>query len=109
MTYSAIVRPVYSRQWGCLKDPTGDQAKCSRNEIFYSPVIKINGSSLDPRSLNPEDCANKFGKGQWGQACGGALRVGVYKIIVGYPGSNIVAPLPTADHSTLAELQVLHS
>jgi hypothetical protein len=30
--------------------------------------------------LNPEDCADG-----WKQACGGALRVDNYKIIVGYP------------------------
>eukprot|EP01052_Picozoa_sp_SAG31_P012485 SAG31_NODE_731_length_12498_cov_7.368336_13_plen_152_part_00 len=47
-----------------------------RQEIFYSPVVPG-----DPAiSLNPEDCAT------WGQSCGGALRVGDFKLIVGYPG-----------------------
>lgn len=69
------------------------QTNCSdpvRTEIFYSPVVAVNGNYTDPSSLNPEDCE------KWGQSCGGALRQGDFKIVVGYPGDNRVVPLAQA-------------
>jgi len=49
--------------------------------------------------LNPVDCT------RWGQSCGGAIRVGDYKLIVGYPGDNRALPLP-ATAEGWAELYV---
>ena len=54
-----------------------DQSSCllrggvgCREEIFYAPVVETAG-------LNPMDCQS------WGQSCGGAIRVGDFKLIVG--------------------------
>ena len=74
-------------QLHCLQINCSDPA---RTEIFYSPVVAVNGNYTDPASLNPEDCV------RWGQSCGGALRQGDFKIIVGYPGDNRVVALPQA-------------
>ncbi len=75
-----------------------------RHEIFYSPVVNaLDNNGIGP--LNPEDCD------QWGQSCGGALRVDNYKIIVGYPGDSRALPLPAWDGSDPTEdaLDTLHS
>ena len=75
-----------------------------RHEIFYSPVVNtLDNSGNGP--LNPEDCA------EWGQSCGGALRVDNYKIIVGYPGDARALPLPAWDGTDPMEhaLDALHS
>ena len=75
-----------------------------RREIFYSPVVNtLSNSGKGP--LNPEDCA------EWGQSCGGALRVDNYKIIVGYPGDARALPLPAWDGADPSEsaLDALHS
>lgn len=61
---------------------SGDVGQNPRKEILYAPIVP---------TLNPEDCTS------WGQACGGALRVGRYKLIMGYPGDSRVLPLPASE------------
>ena len=75
-----------------------------RHEIFYAPIVNaLNNGGTAP--LNPEDCA------QWGQSCGGALRVDDYKIVIGYPGDSRVVPLPAWDAADATEdaLQALNN
>eukprot|EP00911_Craspedida_sp_UC1_P000300 UC1_evm1s229 len=58
-----------------------------RTEVLYAPIVPI---------LNPEDCS------AWGQACGGALRMGRFKLIKGYPGDARVLPLPNYDKDVMS-------
>jgi len=65
---------------------SGSASASRRTEVVYAPIVA---------GLNPEDCAS------WGQACGGALRMGRFKVIRGYPGDSRVLPLPAAEaHAT---------
>lgn len=54
-----------------------------RSEVLHAPLYP---------PLNPAVCADG-----WGQSCGAALRVGDFKVIVGYPGDSRRLPLPTTE------------
>jgi len=64
-----------------------------RTEILYTPLVD---------GLNPEDCTEDItgSRTSWGQACGAALRVGDYKLVVGYPGDSRALALPNASASS---------
>lgn len=57
---------------------SGNASASARAEVLYTPVVDV---------LNPVDCRS------WGQSCGGALRVGRFKLIHGYPGDSRALPL----------------
>eukprot|EP00040_Diaphanoeca_grandis_P027757 m.158827 g.158827 ORF g.158827 m.158827 type:complete len:637 (+) comp31110_c0_seq1:223-2133(+) len=54
----------------------------ARSVVFYSPIVD---------TYNPEDCV------VWGQSCGGGIRVGDYKVLIGYPGDARVVVEPNTD------------
>jgi|TARA_B110000208_G_scaffold148826_1_gene179620 hypothetical protein len=61
-----------------------------------APIV---GASGDASALNPALCALNVKKDvrKWGQNCGGAMRVGDFKVIVGYPGDSRALPLPASE------------
>ena len=56
-------------------------APSPRTTIFYSPVVE---------PYNPVDCP------VFGQSCGGGIRIGDFKLLVGYPGDSRRVVEPTA-------------
>jgi len=68
---------------------SGNASASLRTEILYAAIVGVVNNT---NALNPEDCTTR-----WGQACGGALRVGDYKLIVGYPGDSRALPLPATE------------
>eukprot|EP00035_Acanthoeca_spectabilis_P037975 m.49057 g.49057 ORF g.49057 m.49057 type:complete len:682 (+) comp8939_c0_seq1:1801-3846(+) len=67
---------------------SGSPAASLRTEILHTPLVPV---------LNPSVCP-----GSWGQSCGAALRVGDFKVLVGYPGDSRALPLPATEHKATA-------
>lgn len=73
--------------WAAVRG--GAAAPSPRTEVLYAPLVLLGGAG--DTALNPEDCE------KWGQACGAAIRVGDFKLIVGYPGDARRLTLPAVE------------